>query len=222
MGKLNLVGIGPGSPDYITPIAKKTVQNAEIVIGAKRALSLFQVHIKGESLPLTAKNVTEVLKYAVESVETGKTVTVLSTGDPGFSGLLRPILKIMGKDVELDVIPGISSIQVCAARLHMCWDETTFFSFHKGASHETKMRLAEAVKERKDVILLPDPKFFPPSEIASFLINNGMDKKTPVGVCENLTLGNERIVVRTLEKILKLNFEPLCVMAVRVRHKQKD
>lgn len=84
------------------------------------------------------------------------------------------------------------------------------------------MRLAEAAKERKDVILLPDPKFFPPSEIASFLINNGMDKKTPVGVCENLTLGNERIVVRTLEKILKLNFEPLCVMAVRVRHKQKD
>lgn len=222
MAKINLVGIGPGSPDYITPIARKTVQNAHVVIGAERALSLFIGQIKGEALPLTAKNVKETLKYAVESAEKGKTVALLSTGDPGFSGLLRPLLNTIVKDVEVDVIPGISSIQVCAARLRMCWDEISLFSFHEGASREKKMRLAETVKEKKDVMLLPDPKAFPPCEIASFLINNGVDKETPVVVCENLTLSNERIVASTLEGILKLDFGALCLMVIKACHRQKD
>jgi len=222
MGKLKLVGIGPGSPDYITPIAKKSVQNAEIVIGAKRALNLFQDHIKGESLPLTAQNVKESLKYAVESAEAGKNVTILSTGDPGFSGLLGSLINIAGKNVDVDVIPGISSIQVCAARLRMRWDTADLLSFHGEASHEKKMRLVEALKDGKKVMLLPDPKSFSPTDIAKFLIDHGIDKETSVSVCENLTLGNERTVTSTLDGILKQNFDLLCVMVVGADHKQKD
>jgi cobalt-precorrin-7 (C5)-methyltransferase len=222
VAKITIVGIGPGSPDYVTPVARKTVQNAQVVIGAERALRMFQGEIKGETVVLTAKNVNEVLKCAVESSKKGKAVALLSTGDPGFSGLLGTFLNnITGKSVEVDVVPGISSIQVCAARLHMCWDETILFSFHEGTSLEKKKRLAEAVKEGKDVMLFPDPKSFPPCEVAKFLINNGIDKETPVVVCENLTLNNERAVTSTLEGISKLNFGSLCVMAVRPRRKQK-
>jgi cobalt-precorrin-7 (C5)-methyltransferase len=222
VAKINLVGIGPGSPDYITPIARKTVQDARVVIGAERALNLFREDIKGEALPLTAKNLNEALKYAVESAEMGKTVVLLSTGDPGFSGLLRPVLNNIGKDVEVDVIPGVSSIQVCAARLHLCWDLINLFSFHEGASNEEKVRLAEAVKKGTDVMLLPDPKAFPPCEIATFLLNNGLDKETPVVVCENLTLSNERIIASTLEEMSKLSFGSLCVMIIKACRKQKD
>lgn len=222
MAKITIVGVGPGSPDYVTPIARKTVQTAHVVIGSERALSLFRGDIKGEALPLTAKNVKETLKYAFESAKTGKTVVLLSTGDPGFSGLLKPVSNsTMGKGVEVDVLPGISAIQVCAARLGMCWDETSLFSFHEGTSPEKKIKLAEAVKEGKDVMLLPDPKAFPPREIASFLINNGINKETASVVCENLTLSNERIVSSTLEGLLRLNFDPLCVAVIKARHKQK-
>jgi cobalt-precorrin-7 (C5)-methyltransferase len=222
VGKLKLIGIGPGSPDYIIPKAKETVQNAEIVIGAKRALILFQNYIKGESLQLTAQNVKDGLKYGVKSAKAGKNVVILSTGDPGFSGLLGSLLNVAGKDVDVDVIPGVSSMQVCAARLRMRWDTTTLFSFHGGASDKEKMRLAEALKEGKTVILLPDSDSFSPSDIAMFLIDQGIDKETPVGVCENLTLSNERTVTGTLDGILKQKFDPLCVMAIGVDIKQKD
>jgi cobalt-precorrin-7 (C5)-methyltransferase len=219
VAKITIVGVGPGAPDYVTPIAKKTVQAAYVVIGAERALNLFQGDIKGEALPLTAKNVNEVLKYAVESAKTGKPVVLLSTGDPGFSGLLRPVFNsTVRKGVEVDVLPGISAIQVCAARLRLCWDETALFSFHEGASPEKKIRLAMAVKEGKDVMLFPDPKAFPPREIARFLINNGISKETTAVVCENLTLSNERIVSSTLGEMLKLNFAPLCVVLINARH----
>ena len=74
----------------------------------------------------------------------------------------------------------------------------------------------------RPVVLLPDNKTFSPPDIAKFLIDQGIDKETPVGVCENLTLSNERTVTSTLNGILKQNFDPLCVMVVRGNHKQKD
>jgi len=222
VSKLKLVGMGPGSPDYITPIATKSVQNAEIVIGAKRALNLFQDHIKGESLLLTAQNLKEGLKYGVASAEAGKNVVILSTGDPGFSGLLGSLINIAGKDVDVDVIPGVSSVQVCAARLRMRWDKADLLSFHADASHEKKMRLVKTLKDRRKVILLPDSKSFSPQDVARFLIEQGIDRETLVSVCENLTLGNERKVTSTLDGILEQNFDLLCVMVVGEGQKQKD
>jgi cobalt-precorrin-7 (C5)-methyltransferase len=222
VAKLNVVGIGPGSLDYVTPAARRTVQDADVVIGAERSLSLFRKDIRGEAVALTAKNVNEVLEYAAESAEKGKTVALLSTGDPGFSGLLRSILKnTRGRDVEVNVIAGVSSIQACAARLCMCWDEMSLFSFHKGTTAEKKAQLAKAIREGKDIMLLPDPKAFPPREIAGFLIKAGLDKDTPVFVCESLTLSDERIVESTLERAAKLDFNALCVMVIKVNQKQE-
>ena len=222
MAKLSVVGIGPGSQDYVTPAARKTVQNADVVIGAERSLSLFRKDIKGEAVPLTAKNVNEILKYAVESAEKGKMVALLSTGDPGFSGLLRSVKNVAEKDVEVNVIPGVSSIQACAARLCMCWDEMNLFSFHKGTTAEKKAQLLKAIREGKDIMLLPDPKAFPPRKITSFLVKSGLDKETPVFVCECLTLRDERIVESTLERVSKLDFNALCVMVIKVNQRGNE
>jgi len=206
--------MGPGSPDYITSIAKKSVTNADIVIGAKRALTLFQDHINGESLPLTAQNIKEGLQYGVKSAEAGKDVVILSTGDPGFSGLLGSLIKVAGKDVDVDVVPGVSSVQVCAARLRMLWDTAELFSFHADVSHKKKLRLIEAIRDGNRVMVLPDPNSFTPKDIARFLIDNGIAGVTPVSVCENLTLDDERTVTSTLDGILEQKFDVLCIMVV--------
>lgn len=220
VAKLSVVGIGPCSPDYVTPAARQAVQAADVVIGAERSLSLFPEDIKGEAVALTAKNVNEILKYAVDSAEKGRAVALLSTGDPGFSGLLGSILKIVrGRDVEVNVIPGVSAIQACAARLCMCWDEMSLFTFHKGTTAEKKAQLLEALREGKDVMFLPDPKSFPPRKIAEFLIKAGLDKDTAVFVCERLTLSDERVVESTLEQASALDFDALCVMVIKVNQK---
>jgi cobalt-precorrin-7 (C5)-methyltransferase len=222
VAKLNVVGIGPGSLDYVTPAARKTVQNTDVVVGAERSLDLLRKDIRGEAVALTAKNVSEVMKYAADSAENGKNVVLLSTGDPGFSGLLRSISKYTrGRNVEVNVIAGVSSIQACAARLCVCWDEMTLFSFHKGTTTEKKAQLVKAVKEGKDIMLLPDPKAFPPREIARFLFKSGLDKETPVFICERLTLSDERVVESTLKRVSKLDFDALCVMVIRLNHEEE-
>src|SRR5690554_5129621 len=161
--QIHIVGTGPGSLDYITPAAKKIVQVADIIIGAQRSLNLFQDDIHGESVTLTAKNLNGVLQYAAESTQKGKVVVLLSTGDPGFSGLLQTFLNTVAcYDVTVNVVPGISSIQVCAARLGLCWDNISLFTFHDIVTDKKKAQLAQLTKSGKTVMLFPNPKNFTP------------------------------------------------------------
>jgi cobalt-precorrin-7 (C5)-methyltransferase len=217
MARITIVGAGPGSPDYVTPIARKVVQNASFVVGAERLLSLFKDNINGEALKLTAKNLTDVVQKCIEYAEKGKTVAILSTGDPGFAGLLRTFQKISkkGKKVELNVIPGVSSIQACAAKLAISWDTLTFISFHEGVNRKKKQQLLSTIKKRKDIMLLPNPKAFMPNNVARFLVEEGIAADTPVVVCENLSLNNELVEYSTLEDICGKTFDSLCVMVVR-------
>jgi cobalt-precorrin-7 (C5)-methyltransferase len=220
VAKINIIGVGPGSLDYVTPIARKRVQEAQLVIGAKRALDLFSGEVNGEELRLTAKNLNDALARAVEAAQAGKIVVLLSTGDPGFSGLLRTFLKASkGKNVEVDVTPGVSSIQVCAARLQMSWDETKLFSFHDGVNAKKKQEFADAIVKGQDVMLFPDPKAFSPSDVAEFLIGKGVAENTYAVVCENLTLEDERVVASTLRGFVGKSYGSLCVMVIRPKHK---
>jgi cobalt-precorrin-7 (C5)-methyltransferase len=217
LAKINIVGVGPGSPDYVTPAARKVVAQAEVVIGAQRSLNLFTEDVKGETMVLTAKNLHDALKHAAETVKSGKNVALLSTGDPGFSGLLHTVLEsgLVNQD-EINVVPGVSSIQACAAKIGISWDTTCLFTFHEGnVTTEDKNHLLSCAKNGKNVMLLPDSRAFPPSEIASFLIKAGIDKKTPVYICENLTLDDEKITSSILEEVSQQAFQSLCVMVIK-------
>ena len=223
MAKINIVGVGPGSPDYVTPAARKTVQKAKVVIGAQRSLNLFTQEIKGETIVLTAKNLRSALKSAVESVKKGKEVALLSTGDPGFSGLLHTFLESgLAKDVEVNVVPGVSSIQSCAAKLSISWDNALLLTYHEGeVTEEEKQVLDLAVNGGQDIIILPDPKAFSPKDIASYLLKNGEDKDLPVFICENITLPDEKITSTTLAKVSKQTFGSLCVMVIKASSEVK-
>ena len=216
LAKLNIVGVGPGSPDYVTPAARKAVQQADVVIGAQRSLSLFTADIKGETMVLTAKNLNDALKHAAESTKSGKNVALLSTGDPGFSGLLHTVLESgLFRGIDINVVAGVSSIQACAARLNISWDNTRLFTFHDEVSEDEKEKLISAVKCGRTILLLPNSKGFAPKDIASFLIKLDTDKKTPVYICENITLESERITQSTLEGVFGLSFGSLCVMVIK-------
>lgn len=206
MSKLYVVGIGPGSKDYLTLKAKEIADSVEILIGSKRALKLFPDG-NGEKVELDAKNMEKSFKQAVFEVQQGKSVALLSTGDPGFSGILKPILNLSGP-VEMEVVPGISSIQLCAAKLQIPWDDANLITLHgKGVSLE----LLEALENGKTTTILPN---FNVKEIAEFLLDNGVDPQRQVAVCEKLSYPDERIVKMALKDVLNEEFSYMCVMTV--------
>ncbi len=217
MAKLVIVGVGPGSPDYVTPAARKVVREAYVVVGAQRSVNLFSDEINGETIVLTAKNLLESLKKAAQAVRDGKTVALLSTGDPGFSGLLHTVLEsgLIPKE-DITVVPGVSSIQACAARLNLSWDNARLFTFHEGdVSNDQKGKLVSAFQCGYDILLLPAQKDFAPKDIAALLLETGADKQTQVYICEKLTLENEKVSLTTLEKVASQSYGALCVMVIK-------
>ncbi|WP_414470076.1 precorrin-6y C5,15-methyltransferase (decarboxylating) subunit CbiE [Methanobacterium sp. ACI-7] len=205
MSKLYIVGIGPGSKDYLTSAALNVVGLADIIFGSKRALDLFETKV--QKIELDTKNMIKSFKDALGEAGNGKNVVILSTGDPGFSGILKPILKL-NKDIEIEVIPGISSVQLCAAKLKIPWDEANIVTMHgKGISED----ILDTINNEKPSIILPN---FKPRELAQFLIENGIDRNKKAAVCEKLSYEDERIIEGSLEDIAEMEFNYMSVIVI--------
>ena len=206
MSKLYLVGVGPGSGKYLTFEALNVAGSADILIGSKRALKLFS-NTEAEKIELKSKNMQEMLNLAVSKACEGRVVALLSTGDPGFSGVLKPIKKLAG-NLEFEVIPGISSIQICASKLQIPWDEANIITMHgKGISDE----LISLLLNGRITIILPNSTI---KETVKYLLDHGIDPNRMAAVCENLSYENEKIVQVPLKEILNEQFGYMCVLVV--------
>lgn len=202
------MGAGPGSPDFVTPAAKKAVKKSDLVVGSERVLKLFDE--KKEKITLNGENVKERLEEAVKRASKGETVSIISTGDPGFSGVLNPVNEIMKKlDIEVDVqvIPGISSIQLCAARLLLPWNNADILTLH-GRKDDGILKV---IDNGRPTIILPSKN---PSETASFLIKNGVDPQRKVAICERLSYPDERVMRIKLKDVKNSKFSYMCVMVI--------
>lgn len=208
--RIFIVGIGPGSSEYLTKKAIDTVKNADVTVGSVRAIDLFDDI--GEKIAFNVKDLVEKLELGVQLAIEGKDVAILSTGDPGFSGVLNTVLRISkekGFDKEgIEVIPGISSLQLAAARNHIQWDNANVMTFH---GRENIEDILEVINNGKPTIALPSRKV---KDMAQFLLDNGADESRPVTVCERLSYDDERIVNSTLGEIANSEFTYMCIMII--------
>jgi cobalt-precorrin-7 (C5)-methyltransferase len=206
MSKLYIVGVGPGSKDYLTFTANEIIKSSDIIIGSRRALDLFK-NFKGQKIELESKNIKDRLNFAISKLKEGLSVSLLSTGDPGFSGILKPVLK-MSKDIDLEIVPGISSIQLCAAKLQIPWDDANLITLH---GKKISSDILKIIETDVPTMILPNSN---PNEIAEFLIENDVDPNKKVAICEKLGYYDEKIVRTSLNGVKKSKFSYMCVMVL--------
>ncbi len=203
-----IVGIGPGDKEFLTLKALKIVENADLVVGSKRALELFNIN-DNKKITLS-KNVVDDLKKILKNENIkDKKIAILSTGDPGFSGLLKTLLKIGVNEKDIEVIPGISSVQIAAARLKISWEDYNIITLH--GKEENLKNLLNLLKKKEKVIFLPNDL----KKDVEYLIENGIDPNTKIWVLENITYPNEKISLKSLKDITKENFSYLTVCIYR-------
>lgn len=209
-GKIYIIGIGPGSSEYLTKKAVDTVKMSDYTVGSTRAIELFD-----DVQNTIAFNVNELLDKLEEGVElavNGNTVSILSTGDPGFSGVLNTVLRISNEKnfpkENIEVIPGISSLQLAAARNHIQWDNANVMTFH---GRENIEDILPVINNGKVTIALPSRKV---KDMAQFLLDNGVEKDRKVVVCERLSYPDEKIVEATLNDIAHSEFTYMCIMVI--------
>lgn len=208
--KIYIIGIGPGSSEYLTKKAVDTVKTSDYTVGSTRAIDLFDdVNIK---IAFNVKDLLDKLEKGVDLAIEGNTVSILSTGDPGFSGVLNTVLRIANEknfpEEKIEVIPGISSLQLAAARNHIQWDNANVMTFH---GRENIEDILKVINNGKTTIALPSKKV---RDMAQFLLDNGVDEHREVVVCERLSYDDEKIVRSTLKDIANSEFTYMCIMVI--------
>lgn len=208
--KIYIIGIGPGSSEYLTKKAIDTVKSSDYTVGSTRAIDLFDD--VNNKLAFNVKDLLDKLEKGVDLAIEGNTVSILSTGDPGFSGVLNTVLRI-GNDKnfpkeKIEVIPGISSLQLAAARNHIQWDNANVMTFH---GRENIEDILKVINNGKTTIALPSKKV---RDMAQFLLDNGVNENRQVVVCERLSYDDEKIVQSTLKDIASSEFTYMCIMII--------
>ncbi|MBQ8018224.1 MAG: cobalt-precorrin-7 (C(5))-methyltransferase [Methanobrevibacter sp.] len=209
-GKIYIVGIGPGSSEYLTKKAIDTVEMSDYTVGSIRAIELFDS--VQNKIAFNVKDLLDKLEEGVELAVGGKTVSVLSTGDPGFSGVLNTVLRLSDEKnfpkENIEVIPGISSLQLAAAKCHIQWDNANVMTFH---GRENIEEILPVINNGKITIALPSRKV---KDMAQFLLDNGVEANRKVVVCERLSYPDEKIVEATLNDIANSEFTYMCIIVI--------
>ena len=213
-GKIFIIGIGPGAEEYLTIKAVECVKSCDYTVGSSRAIDLFS-DVKN-TIAFNVKDLVDKLKDGVDLAVKGNSVAILSTGDPGFSGVLNTVLRISDEKgfpkEDIEVIPGISSLQLAAARNHIQWDNANVMTFH---GRENIEDILKVIDNGKVTIALPSRKV---KDMAQFLLDNGVNQNRQVTVSERLSYPDEKIVSTTLKNIATSEFTYMCIMIIESKN----
>ena len=205
MYPLKIIGLGPGHPDYILPIARKEIEAAEVILCGTRHAESFDISGKqmlfiGQGTPLS-----ELMAEIAKVYRTKKTALVVS-GDTGFYSMLSYTKKVI-PEKDIVCIPGISSLQYLFAKLGETWQDARLMSLH-GRDQD----LATAVKENGKLGILTD-KSNNTAFIAKTLAAAGMTNSS-IYVGEELSYPNEKITRLTVAEALTFQEKGMAVVVV--------
>ena len=114
MGKLYVIGIGPGGLDHITLKAAKAIEESDIVVGYTKYLEMIKPLIENKEVYSTGMRGEEKRCEEALRLSADKTVALVSTGDSGIYGMAGLILE-MRKDENVEIIPGITASSAAGA-----------------------------------------------------------------------------------------------------------
>lgn len=124
--RIYLIGTGPGNSSLLTEEAGKFIERADYIFGAKRVIEPFTARKRKKAAYLPAQILPELSEIR------GGTVAILFSGDSGFysgcSAMLSALKNAGFSDIQ--VLPGISSMQLLAARAGISWQNAGIVSLH--------------------------------------------------------------------------------------------
>ncbi|MGC8609346.1 MAG: precorrin-3B C(17)-methyltransferase [Thermoplasmata archaeon] len=120
-GKIYIIGIGPGSPDHMTPAARKAISRCDVIIGFSLYVDLVKEEFPGKCYETSGmQNELARARRAIDLAEQGMTAGLISSGDAGIYGIAGPALEMMqkiGSNADVEIVPGISALSSVASLL---------------------------------------------------------------------------------------------------------
>ncbi|MFD1773118.1 precorrin-3B C(17)-methyltransferase [Paenibacillus rhizophilus] len=215
-GKLLVIGFGPGAFEHITDRARRAIEESEVIIGYNTYVDLIRGLLTTQEIVRTS--MTEEVSRAQEAVRQaymGRTVAVISSGDAGVYGMAGLIYEVLIEKkwnaeggVEVEVIPGISSINSCAALLGapIMHDACTISLSDHLTPWDTIAKRVEAAAAADFVIALYNPRSGRRTrqiaETQRILLEH-RSADTPVGLVKSAYRDRQQVVLTTLADMLE-------------------
>ena len=123
IGKLYIVGVGPGHHDHMTFRAKQVIGESDTIVGYETYVNLVQDLIEGKTIHRYA--MTQEIERAhqcIDLAKSGKIVSLVSSGDPGIYGMAGLIYETLAETgwnpqdgLQVEIVPGVSALNSCAS-----------------------------------------------------------------------------------------------------------
>jgi precorrin-3B C17-methyltransferase len=208
MGKIFVVGIGPGDIEHITCKAKKALEQSECILGYKTYIDLIRDHYPSKkmiSFPMRSE--VERCELTIEKSKEHKHVSLISGGDPGVYGMAGILLEI-AEDETIEVVPGMTAIQAAAASLGApIMHDYVSISLSDLLTDWSVIEKRLTLAAKGDfVTCLYNPKSKTRTtqiEKAQDIFINSGGKDKIVGIIKNAKRKNEKVYLTTVEKMLE-------------------
>ncbi|MFD2212538.1 precorrin-3B C(17)-methyltransferase [Metabacillus endolithicus] len=227
LGKLLVIGFGPGSFEHMTKRAQDAIQESDCIIGYKTYVELIQDLLTDQEIISTGMS-EEVSRAqaAVKLAEEGKTVAVISSGDAGVYGMAGLVYEVLIEKgwseetgVSVEVIPGVSAINSCASLLGapIMHDACTISLSDHLTPWELIEKRIDAAAKADFVITLYNPKSGRRTrqiQEAQRILLSYRSPLTPVGLVKSAYRDRQHIVITDLEHMLEFDIGMLTTVVI--------
>lgn len=214
MGKITVIGIGPGSLDDMTLRAHKAIEKADTIAGYNTYIKLIEPLLTGKKIIGTGM-MQEIDRCTMALAEAckGHDVAVVSSGDAGVYGMAGLVLELLlqkpaEERPQVAIIPGVSAVNAAAAILGApLMHDFAVISLSDLLTPWDLIKKRAAFAAQGDfVIALYNPKSRKRvehiEEIREILLKY-KPANTPVGIVRGATRSNESVVISDLANFTK-------------------
>jgi precorrin-2 C20-methyltransferase/precorrin-3B C17-methyltransferase len=121
IGRVDVVGIGPGAAEWITPQAQAILSAADHLVGYGPYLDRVPPRPRQHRHASDNRVESERAEFALDLARRGERVAVVSSGDPGIFAMASAVLEVAAEpkyaDVEVAIIPGLTAAQAVASQV---------------------------------------------------------------------------------------------------------
>lgn len=204
--RVSLVGIGPGALESMTLAVRQRLSEADCVFGAPRMLE--SAGVKGPSYPFyLASDIIPRIEELRKDKAGPIRVVVLFSGDPGFFSGAEKLRKSLSAlpFIEVEVLPGISSLQYLASKFSLSWQNWAIMSMHGTPEAEWLPLFESYVKAGRDVYFISSgaADIRRLGEVSLRFMKAGLMKSCKVFLGYQLSYPDERIKILRAEECLE-------------------
>ena len=208
MGKLYIIGSGPGDISHLTEAARLAIAASDIIVGYGNYIDLIRPLVEGKQIIATAMmQEVDRCREAIRLSGEDHTVALVSGGDAGIYGMAGLVLELIEIDrrlagteppssPDITVIPGISAIQAAASVLGapLMHDFAVISLSDLLTPWDLIKKRLEAAARADFVIVIFNPRSksrITQIEEAREIILAARPQETPVGIVRNACRANE-------------------------------